>query len=60
MKTFALYVYCRRNGITCDAGEHARCEAETYSDAVTELEKEIPWLRQFYDEVSWEVKEVEQ
>ena len=57
MKTYILFLYFRRNGVSQDAGEHARCEAENDQEAAKKLLPELRWLRQFYDEVSYEIKQ---
>jgi hypothetical protein len=56
-KIYKLFVYCRRNGVTQDSGEHARCEAETDEEAIRELQKEVSELYRYYDEISWTIKE---
>jgi hypothetical protein len=59
MKTFAMYVYCRRDGVSRDSGEQKRWNVEKQSDIPqSEINAEINWLRAFYDEVSYEIKEV--
>lgn len=59
MKTYKLNVYCRRNGISQDAGTHAQIEATSDEVAISELKSKLPWLLRFYDEVYWAIIEVE-
>lgn len=59
MIKYGLYVYCRRGGVSQDAGLHASCEAKDIQEARRELLPKLDWLRQFYDEVSWKVKEID-
>jgi len=51
MKTYYLYVYCRRDDVSRDAGLHARCEVATDEEAIEQLRKEAKWLLRFYDTV---------
>jgi len=48
---YHLFVYCRRDGVSCDSGLHARCEVSTDQEAITILRKEGQWLLNFYDYV---------
>lgn len=57
-KTYELYVYCRRNGISQDAGLHATKDAESDAEAVKYFKtEEAPWLMKWYDEVFFTVKD---
>lgn len=50
-----LYVYCRRGGVSRDAGLHAR-----YADAAEaarEMPADLAFLRRHYDEVSYRLVE---
>ena len=54
-KKYELYVYCRRGGVSQDAGKHAECEADSAKEAKYKLYPEVMQLQKFYDQVSWEI-----
>jgi len=56
-KLYQLFVYCRRNGVSCDAGEHARGEYASDAEAIADLRPKVSWLYQFYDEVIWDIRQ---
>jgi hypothetical protein len=51
---YYLNVYCRRNGMTCDAGIQAQGDFETAEDALY-LKNKLGPLYQHYDEVFWSI-----
>lgn len=51
MSLYILEVYCRRNGVSQDAGEQARGDFPDDQTAIAKLTAELNWLRMHYDEV---------
>ena len=50
-KTYVLAVYCRRGGVSRDAGEHARGEYKSDAEAISNLRAKARGLKRYYDEV---------
>lgn len=49
---YELYVWCRRDGLSRDAGLHATTESDSDQNAIDKLMEDGRWLLQFYDEVA--------
>lgn len=56
---YELHVYCRRDGISRDAGLHAVEEAPDLDAARARFAPEESFLLQFYDEVDFHIDLVE-
>jgi hypothetical protein len=55
---YRLYVYCRRNGMSMDAGLQAEIEADSDKEAILELRVKGNSLYKYYDEVHMTYKKV--
>ena len=53
---YTLDVYCRRNGVSQDAGTEFIKELKDDTQALSELHKSLAWLGRFYDEVYYTLK----
>ena len=54
---YKLYVYCRRNGVSRDAGLHDECEAESDAEAQRKLYTSAFNLRRHYDTIACTIKQ---
>lgn len=54
-ETYVLNVYCRRNGVSRDAGEHLSKEFESDEKAKQECIIAVSNLLRYYDEIVWSV-----
>ena len=52
---YGLTVYCRRNGISRDAGAHAQCEARSDAEAQHQLKGDMADLFHHYDEIGFTI-----
>lgn len=52
---YVLHVFCRRNGISQDAGVHDSGDFETDEAAKTKLLSSLAFLRMHYDEIYWKI-----
>ncbi len=59
---FGMFLYCRRNGMSCDSGLHTTIEADTLEDAQAspKIDEELKWLHKFYDEVSYKIHKLDE
>ena len=48
---FEMFVYCRRNGVSCDAGLHATEHGESLAEVQPIFDREGRCLQQHYDEI---------
>lgn len=53
--TYQLEVYCRRNGVTQDAGTQATGDYPDDQTAIKNLSQKVAELYRYYDEVYWNV-----
>ena len=51
MSEYKLFVYCRRSGVSQDAGLHSQVESDNETQALNKLRQDARWLTQFYDQV---------
>lgn len=56
MAEYILYVYCRRDGVSRDAGRHDSCQADDDKTAIRKLVASALGLKRHYDEVSCTIK----
>lgn len=50
---YELHVYCRRGGVTRDAGVHAHYECADDDEAKSKVGADLPFLTTHYDTVGW-------